>query len=50
LMSAGKIGKSLLGGGAVVVALLILTGIDRSLETAAVNASPSWLTSFTSRF
>ncbi|WP_158747296.1 cytochrome c biogenesis CcdA family protein [Acidisphaera sp. L21] len=47
---AGQAGKVLLGGGAVIVSLLILTGLDRSVEAAAVNASPAWLTDLTTRF
>ena len=46
----GQAGKMLLGGGAVAVSLLILTGLDRSVETVLVNASPDWLTDLTTRF
>ena len=47
---AGQTGKVLLGGGAVVVSLLILTGLDHQLEAALVTASPDWLTDITTRF
>jgi cytochrome c biogenesis protein CcdA len=47
---AGQAGKLLLGGGAVAVSLLILTGLDRSVEAALVTASPDWLTDLTTRF
>jgi len=30
--------------------VLILTGIDRKLETTGVAASPAWLTSLTTQF
>jgi hypothetical protein len=50
MMSAGKTGKLLLGGGALAVAALILTGADHVLETALVAASPEWLTDLTTRF
>ena len=40
----------LLGGVALVVAALILSGYDRSLETVLVQASPDWLTDLTTRF
>lgn len=50
MMSAGKTGKLMLGGGAVAVGVLILTGADRALETALVSASPGWLTDLTTRF
>jgi cytochrome c-type biogenesis protein len=43
-------GKALLGSIAIIVAALVLTGIDRKLETAAVAASPAWLTSLTTQF
>jgi cytochrome c biogenesis protein CcdA len=47
---AGQAGKLLFGGGAVAVSLLILTGLDRSVEAALVTASPDWLTDLTTRF
>jgi len=30
--------------------VLILSGLDRRLETALVNASPAWLTQLTTRY
>ncbi len=50
LMGAGKAGKLLLGATALAVAALILSGADRSIETALVAASPAWLTDLTTRF
>lgn len=50
MMGAGKSGKYLLGGGAVLLAALILTGADRSIETVLVDASPAWLTQITTQF
>ena len=47
---AGRLGKYLLGGGALLVSALILTGLDRALETILVNASPPWLIDVTTRF
>ena len=47
---AGQAGKMLLGGGAVVVSLLILTGFDRSLEAVLVTVSPDWLTDLTTHY
>lgn len=47
---AGQAGKTLLGGGAVVVSLLILTGLDHQIEAVLVDASPAWLTDVTTRF
>ncbi|MDA9431475.1 cytochrome C biogenesis protein [Bradyrhizobium sp. CCBAU 51627] len=50
MMNAGRMGKLLMGGSAVAVAVLILTGADHALEAALVAASPAWLTDFTTRF
>ena len=50
MMQAGKTGKILLGGSALLVAMMILTGTDHALETALVSASPEWLTSLTTRY
>ena len=50
MMGAGKTGKRVFGGGALVVSLLILTGGDHVLETFLVTASPAWLTDLTTRF
>ena len=47
---AGQSGKMLLGGGAVAVSVLILTGLDRSVEAALVTASPEWLTDLTTHY
>lgn len=50
MMVSGQAGKTLLGGGALVVAALILSGADRQVEAALVAASPAWLTDLTTRF
>ncbi|HEY0206028.1 MAG TPA: cytochrome c biogenesis protein CcdA [Acetobacteraceae bacterium] len=50
MMGAGRWGKLALGSEAVLVAALILTGLDRQLETALVAASPAWLTNVTTQF
>jgi len=50
MMSAGKAGRMVLGGGALAVSALILTGTDHVLESALVRASPVWLTDLTTRF
>jgi cytochrome c-type biogenesis protein len=34
----------------IVFGALVLTGIDKHVETALVNASPQWLTDLTTRF
>ncbi len=50
MLTAGKVGKYLLGVSMLAVAALILTGTDRALEAALVAASPAWLTGLTTRF
>ena len=50
LLAAGKGGKYLLGALLLAVGVLILSGLDKQLETALVNASPAWLTQLTTRF
>lgn len=50
LLDAGSGGKTVLGILLVAVGLLILTGLDKRIETALVEASPAWLTSLTTRF
>ncbi|MDE3110856.1 MAG: sulfite exporter TauE/SafE family protein [Acidobacteriota bacterium] len=50
LMGVGKVGKHVLGIGALAVAAMILTGFDRALEAALVSASPDWLINLTTRF
>jgi cytochrome c biogenesis protein CcdA len=47
---AGAAGRRLVGGVALLVAALVLTGLDRGLEVALVEASPDWLTALTTRF
>ena len=50
LMGAGKTGKMLLGLAALTVSVLILTGLDHTLEAMIVAASPAWLTDLTTRY
>lgn len=50
MMSAGKGLKAALGLILVVSGAVILSGYDKAIETALVNASPSWLTDLTTRF
>ncbi len=50
LMKAGKGGKAALGVLLVVFGVMILSGLDKTLETALVNASPAWLTTLTTRY
>jgi cytochrome c biogenesis protein CcdA len=50
LMSGGAAMKAGLGVLLALTGLLVLTGIDKRLETALVNASPAWLTELTIRY
>lgn len=50
LLGAGSGGKAVLGLLLASVALLILTGLDKTVETALVEASPEWLTHLTTRY
>ncbi len=50
LLETGSAGKALLGIVLILVALLILSGQDKALEAALVEASPAWLTNLTTRF
>ena len=50
LMQAGKTGKMVLGFIMVALAAMILSGVDKPLETWLVQISPDWLTSLTTRF
>ena len=50
LLAAGKTGKYALGALLVAVGVLIMSGLDKRLETALVDASPAWLTNLTTRF
>ena len=50
MSTAGKSLKQVLGIFLIVIGLLIVTGIDKIVETKLVEVSPQWLTSITTRF
>ena len=50
MRAAGSKGKLVLGGILVILGVLIVTGVDRRLEAALVQASPAWLTELTTRY
>jgi cytochrome c-type biogenesis protein len=50
LLTAGQFIKIGFGALLIVFGVLVLTGIDKRVETALVNASPQWLTDLTTRF
>lgn len=50
MMAAGKNARLAMGIVLVLIGFAILTGIDKRVETALVDASPEWLTQLTTRF
>ncbi|XYD07551.1 cytochrome c biogenesis protein CcdA [Methylobacterium sp. NMS12] len=50
LAAAGRVAKAALGTVMVVLGLLVLTGLDKRVESAAVAASPDWLNALTTRY
>jgi cytochrome c biogenesis protein CcdA len=50
LLKAGQAGKALLGAALLVVAAMILLGLDKRAEAWLVDRSPDWLTELTTRF
>jgi len=47
MQSAGSGGKRLLGAVLVLIGVLMLSGLDRPIETFLVDVSPAWLTRLT---
>jgi len=50
LISAGKLGKGLLGAAFILIGVAIVSGADKRVEAALVDASPQWLTDLTTSF
>ena len=50
MLFAGHFGKVAMGVSAIAVGAMILTGVDRRVETNLVSASPAWLTDLATRF
>jgi sulfite exporter TauE/SafE len=50
VLSAGQRLKTALGIAFVLLGASIVTGADKQIETALVEASPQWLTDLTTRF
>jgi cytochrome c-type biogenesis protein len=50
LMSAGQFAKAGLGILFIATGALVITGLDKTIETVLVAASPQWLTDLTTRF
>lgn len=49
MAEAGRIGKAALGVLLLVSGVAVLSGVDKTAETALVQASPEWLTNLTTR-
>ncbi|MFA5083449.1 MAG: cytochrome c biogenesis protein CcdA, partial [Hydrogenophilaceae bacterium] len=47
LLSAGKLGKQVLGGVMLALGLLILSGADKLFETWVLQVAPEWLVNLT---
>ena len=47
LMSAGKLGKGVLGAALIFIGVAIVSGVDKKVEAWLVDASPEWLTRLT---
>ena len=50
LMSFSRVGRYVLGGALLVVGLLIVTGLDRQIETFWLENGPTWLNDLTVRY
>ena len=50
VLLAGQNMKTVLGLALVFVGALVLAGLDKSVESLLVSASPLWLTNLTTRF
>jgi cytochrome c biogenesis protein CcdA len=50
LLSGGKTAKAVFGVALLVLGVGIVSGLDRSVETWLVEASPDWLTRLTTAF
>lgn len=50
LVAGGKTAKIALGLLLVALGIMIVSGLERKVETALVDASPQWLTDLTTRF
>ncbi len=50
LLAAGQSLKAALGIALVLIGAAIVTGVDKRIETALVEASPQWLTDLTTRY
>lgn len=50
MLRAGRAGKIILGALMILIAILILTGADKFIESGLLQITPAWLTHLTTRF
>ncbi len=50
MMHVSHQGKKVLGMVAIVFGVVMVSGIEKDLETALVDASPQWLTDLTTKY
>jgi cytochrome c-type biogenesis protein len=50
LMTFSRIAKPIMAATLIAVGALVLTGLDKRIETALTNAMPEWLVALTTRF
>jgi sulfite exporter TauE/SafE len=50
MLAAGQRGKLVMGAVLVATGLLIVSNLDKTIETFLVDVSPEWLTALTTRF
>ncbi len=50
LLSAGRVGRYVLGGALLLVGILIITGVDREIEKWWIDHGPTWLNDLTVRY
>jgi cytochrome c biogenesis protein CcdA len=50
LISGGAHARMLFAIVLVAIGVIVVTGLDKQIETLAVNESPQWLTDLTTRF
>lgn len=50
MLEAGSKGKMIFGAVLLVAGTLVLSGLDKTVESYLVDASPEWLTTLTTRF
>lgn len=50
LATVARIGKPLMGAALLLVGIAVLTGLDKTVETALTNAMPDWLVELMTRY